>query len=213
MRWRTTRRMFTGAGIGVCLQMRRFQLSLTIVPPHGQPGMGYMGGLSRARARMLIGAYSFLLLATATTRATAALARTGTTGPRRRIRNIRAERGTSTSIRATSTGATTSATTGSLSVQFEDLPNSARIARVFRFFNSLAPRVCVGLWFYFHRGALCWVLHKEMHTPVATASRLAFGAGNMSRCVQVCFHLTRQDAASPWGVSRPRWSVVQNRSE
>ena len=27
------------------------------------------------------------------------------------------------------------------------------------------------------------------------------GAGDMSRCVQVCFHLTRQDAASPWAVA------------
>ena len=34
---------------------------------------------------------------------------------------------------------------------------------------------------------------KETHTPVATASRLAFGEGDMSRCVTP----TRRDAASP----------------
>ncbi len=34
----------------------------------------------------------------------------------------------------------------------------------------------------------------ETHTPVATASRLAFGSGDMSRCVMP----TRRDAASPW---------------
>ena len=34
---------------------------------------------------------------------------------------------------------------------------------------------------------------KETHTPVATASRLAFGSGDMSRCVTP----TRRDAASP----------------
>ena len=43
-----------------------------------------------------------------------------------------------------------------------------------------------------------WFIHlashpKETHTPVATASRLAFGEGDMSRCVTP----TRRDAASP----------------
>ena len=38
---------------------------------------------------------------------------------------------------------------------------------------------------------------KETHTPVATASRLAFGEGDMSRCVT----LTRRDAASPCAVT------------
>ena len=50
----------------------------------------------------------------------------------RRIRSIPTSRGTSTSIRATSAGTTTTAaTSGGPCVLCEDLPNSARTARVF----------------------------------------------------------------------------------
>lgn len=76
-------------------------------------------------------AFSFPLPAAAATPTSSASARSATTGPPRRIRTIPATRGTCTSIRAISTGTTSTATAsaGGLFVQCEDLPSSARRMR------------------------------------------------------------------------------------